>query len=157
MDWQRSCSKALCSTLILPHLHVDNFCCFCFGRVTAVDGQYQIGIYSLRPIAYGEEITFDYNSVTEVSFFSKTLNLFWIISYDLYHIFFGFVQSKEEYEASVCLCGNHVCRGSYLNLAGEGAFQKVYSNTSLISGLTSAPIPIAILSWKLHVNAKYTA
>lgn len=39
----------------------------CDNRVTAVDGQYQIGIYSVRPIAYGEEITFDYNSVTEVS------------------------------------------------------------------------------------------
>lgn len=38
----------------------------CDDRVTAVDGQYQIGIYSVRPIAYGEEITFDYNSVTEV-------------------------------------------------------------------------------------------
>lgn len=38
------------------------------SRVTAVDGQYQIGIYSVRPIAYGEEVTFDYNSVTEVSF-----------------------------------------------------------------------------------------
>lgn len=37
------------------------------SRVTAVDGQYQIGIYSVRPIAYGEEVTFDYNSVTEVS------------------------------------------------------------------------------------------
>ncbi|KAL8478350.1 hypothetical protein ACS0TY_030310 [Phlomoides rotata] len=70
----------------------------CEAKVTAVDGQYQIGIYSVRPIGYGEEITFDYNSVTE---------------------------SKEEYEASVCLCGNQVCRGSYLNLTGEGAFQKV--------------------------------
>ncbi|WZZ65557.1 hypothetical protein YC2023_076927 [Brassica napus] len=68
------------------------------SRVTAVDGHYQIGIYSVRPIEYGEEITFDYNSVTE---------------------------SKEEYEASVCLCGSQVCRGSYLNLTGEGAFQKV--------------------------------
>ncbi|KAJ4912312.1 Histone-lysine N-methyltransferase ATXR3 [Raphanus sativus] len=70
----------------------------CEAKVTAVDGHYQIGIYSVRPIEYGEEITFDYNSVTE---------------------------SKEEYEASVCLCGSHVCRGSYLNLTGEGAFQKV--------------------------------
>lgn len=35
-------------------------------RVTAVDGQYQIGIYTVREIQYGEEITFDYNSVTEV-------------------------------------------------------------------------------------------
>ncbi|XP_058072960.1 histone-lysine N-methyltransferase ATXR3 isoform X2 [Magnolia sinica] len=70
----------------------------CQAKVTAVDGQYQIGIYTVRPIHYGEEITFDYNSVTE---------------------------SKEEYEASVCLCGSQVCRGSYLNLTGEGAFQKV--------------------------------
>lgn len=70
----------------------------CEAKVTAVDGHYQIGIYAVRPIEYGEEITFDYNSVTE---------------------------SKEEYEASVCLCGSQVCRGSYLNLTGEGAFQKV--------------------------------
>ncbi|KAK8616127.1 hypothetical protein V6N13_017691 [Hibiscus sabdariffa] len=70
----------------------------CEAKVTAVGGQYQIGIYALRSIRYGEEITFDYNSVTE---------------------------SKEEYEASVCLCGSQVCRGSYLNLTGEGAFQKV--------------------------------
>ncbi|KAJ6824003.1 cellulose synthase-like protein D3 [Iris pallida] len=33
--------------------------------------------------------------------------------------------SKEEYEASVCLCGSQICRGSYLNLTGEGAFEKV--------------------------------
>ncbi|XP_061369493.1 histone-lysine N-methyltransferase ATXR3-like [Gastrolobium bilobum] len=70
----------------------------CEAKVTAVDGHYQIGIYSVRKIQHGEEITFDYNSVTE---------------------------SKEEYEASVCLCGSQVCRGSYLNLTGEGAFQKV--------------------------------
>ncbi|XP_021746148.1 histone-lysine N-methyltransferase ATXR3-like [Chenopodium quinoa] len=70
----------------------------CEAKVTAVSGQYQIGVYSVRPIGFEEEITFDYNSVTE---------------------------SKEEYEASVCLCGNQVCRGSYLNLTGEGAYQKV--------------------------------
>ncbi|PIA58437.1 hypothetical protein AQUCO_00500399v1 [Aquilegia coerulea] len=70
----------------------------CEAKVTAVDGQYQIGVYTVKPIGHGEEITFDYNSVTE---------------------------SKEEYEASVCLCGNHICRGSYLNLTGEGAYQKV--------------------------------
>ncbi|XP_020270405.1 histone-lysine N-methyltransferase ATXR3-like isoform X2 [Asparagus officinalis] len=70
----------------------------CEAKVTAVDGQYQIGIYTVRPIGYGEEVTFDYNSVTE---------------------------SKEEYEASVCLCGSQICRGSYLNLTGEDAFHKV--------------------------------
>jgi SET domain-containing protein len=43
--------------------------------VTAVDGKYQIGIYILRPIAEGEEITFDYNSVTEVSTIPSSLKL----------------------------------------------------------------------------------
>uniref|UniRef100_A0A2P2L1K1 SET domain-containing protein n=2 Tax=Rhizophora mucronata TaxID=61149 RepID=A0A2P2L1K1_RHIMU len=71
----------------------------CEAKVTAVDGHYQIGIYTLHDVQNGEEISFDYNSVTE---------------------------SKEEYEASVCLCGSHGCRGSYLNLTGEGAFQKVF-------------------------------
>ncbi|AQK40850.1 Histone-lysine N-methyltransferase ATXR3, partial [Zea mays] len=36
----------------------------CEAKVTAVNGKYQIGVYTLRPIAEGEEITFDYNSVT---------------------------------------------------------------------------------------------
>ncbi|KAL5731042.1 hypothetical protein ACHQM5_003804 [Ranunculus cassubicifolius] len=70
----------------------------CEAKVTAVDGQYQIGVYTVRPIGYAEEVTFDYNSVTE---------------------------SKEEYEQSVCLCGSQICRGSFLNLTGEGAYQKV--------------------------------
>lgn len=63
------------------------------------------------------------------------LFLFWVIIYVIvnrnYYNIAGNVcllimlQSKEEYEASVCLCGSQVCRGSYLNLTGEGAFQKV--------------------------------
>ena len=68
------------------------------AKVTAIEGQYQIGSYAVRQIQCGEEIIFDYNSVTE---------------------------SKKEYEVSVCLCGSQVCRMSYLNLTGEGAFQKV--------------------------------
>jgi SET domain len=61
----------LLSLLFLLFLHRLNIilykCCFYLcQRVTAVDGQYQIGIYATRPISYGEEITFDYNSVTEV-------------------------------------------------------------------------------------------
>ncbi|PPS10861.1 hypothetical protein GOBAR_AA09790 [Gossypium barbadense] len=91
--------------------------------VTAVDGQYQIGIYALRAIRYGEEITFDYNSVTE---------------------------SKEEYEASVCLCGSQVCRGSYLNLTGEGAFQKVR-----FINFERTKLPEQILQHNLEEKQKY--
>lgn len=49
------------------------------------------------------------------------------------------LQSKEEYEASVCLCGSQVCRGSYLNLTGEGAFQKVQA---LLSCFCSCSFPV---------------
>jgi SET domain-containing protein len=30
-----------------------------------VNGQFKISVYTIRPIAFGEELTFDYNSVTE--------------------------------------------------------------------------------------------
>lgn len=32
----------------------------------------------------------------------------------------------------MCLCGSQVCRGSYLNLTGEGAFDKVLTGNFLI-------------------------
>ena len=103
-------------------------------RVTAVSGQYQIGIYSLRPIEFGEEITFDYNSVTEVSFsfLFHFLPLLLTSNHCISRGDHDLFQSKEEYEASVCLCGSQVCRGSYLNLTGEGAFQKVYNAEPVI-------------------------
>eukprot|EP00897_Mesotaenium_endlicherianum_P003788 jgi/Mesen1/3437/ME000194S02584 len=68
------------------------------GRVVAVDGKYMIGVYTLREIKPGEELTFDYNSVTE---------------------------SQEEYKKAVCLCGHRLCKGSYLSLAGASAFHHV--------------------------------
>ncbi|XP_043725695.1 histone-lysine N-methyltransferase ATXR3-like isoform X3 [Telopea speciosissima] len=49
----------------------------CEAKVTAVDGRYQIGIYTVRPISYGEEITFDYNSVTEPSLQGKLFEFDW--------------------------------------------------------------------------------
>lgn len=103
-------------TVFLVHLDI---------RVTAVAGQYQIGIYSVRPIVYGEEVTFDYNSVTEVSVYIIKLKKYMFVQMMMRYLRLILIQSKEEYEASVCLCGSQVCRGSFLNLTGEGAFQKV--------------------------------
>ena len=34
--------------------------------MVAVDGSYMIGVYAIRDIKPNEELTFDYNSVTEV-------------------------------------------------------------------------------------------
>lgn len=48
----------------------------------------------------GEELTFDYSSVTE---------------------------SEKEFREAICLCGTHMCRGSYLYFTGSRAFMQVMS------------------------------
>lgn len=62
------------------------------GTMTAViNGTYCVAMRSLREIQVGEELTIDYNCVTD---------------------------SVDEYRAAVCLCGSHDCRGSFLYIAG---------------------------------------
>jgi hypothetical protein len=58
------------------------------GTVTMVaQGKYSIGMYALSDIKYLDELTFDYNSITE---------------------------SKEEHLNAVCLCASSLCRSFYL-------------------------------------------
>ena len=60
------------------------------GTVAMVaQGRYTIGMYALEDIEYGQELTFDYHSVTE---------------------------SAEEHFRAVCLCAASQCRGYYLSL-----------------------------------------
>jgi len=70
----------------------------CCTVVMAVDGKFVIAVYALRDIAYGEELTFDYSSVTE---------------------------DEKEFKAAICLCGSARCRGSFLFYAGQGAFEAI--------------------------------
>lgn len=49
-------------------------------------------MYSLKDIQYGEELCFNYCSLTE---------------------------SEKEYESAVCLCGTEYCTGRYLQLASD--------------------------------------
>ncbi|CAI7777061.1 unnamed protein product, partial [Closterium sp. NIES-54] len=72
----------------------------CEAKVVAVEGSYMIGVYAIRHILPGEELTFDYNSVTE---------------------------SVEEYKQAVCLCGHRYCKGSYLHLGGGQSYTHVIS------------------------------
>ena len=61
----------------------------CATVVVAHEGRYRICVYALRDIARGEELTFDYSSVTE---------------------------SEEEFKAAICLCGTSACRGAFLSI-----------------------------------------
>ena len=62
----------------------------CGGRLT-------IAVYTLRYVHPGEELTFDYASVTE---------------------------SEKEFRTAICLCGTRQCRGTFLMFAGSRAFQQ---------------------------------
>jgi SET domain-containing protein len=58
------------------------------GTVTMVaNNKYTIGMFAIKDISFGEELTFDYCSFTE---------------------------SEKEYKNSLCLCGNFHCKGNYL-------------------------------------------
>ena len=72
----------------------------CQAVVMAASGRLTIAVYTLRWIAPGEELTFDYSSTTE---------------------------SDAEYRAAVCLCGTSRCRGSFLYWTGSSGFQQVMS------------------------------
>lgn len=51
------------------------------------NGKYTIAMYALRDIEFGDELTFDYCSITE---------------------------SEKELRNSICLCGSEFCKGYYL-------------------------------------------
>ena len=65
-----------------------------------------LAMTTLRDIEQGEELTFDYNAVTE---------------------------SLEEYQAAVCLCGCSKCRGSFLHFATADCYQQVLNRNSPIA------------------------
>lgn len=70
----------------------------CQAVVMACGGRLTIALYTLRHVYEGEELTFDYSSVTE---------------------------SEKEFRDAICLCGTHMCRGSYLYFTGSRAFMQV--------------------------------
>ena len=74
----------------------------CATVVMIKNGKYVVTVYTLRDIAFGEELCFDYSSVTE---------------------------DENEFRAATCLCGSLKCRGSFLYYAGLGAFADVVAET----------------------------
>lgn len=70
----------------------------CTSVTTVVDGRYVIAVYATKDIRYGEELTFDYCSVTE---------------------------NRFEHQKAICLCGQSNCRVFYLDLANSTEFAMV--------------------------------
>ena len=60
--------------------------------------KYSIGMYAMRDIQYDEELTFDYNSITE---------------------------NQKEYQMAICLCSSYLCRGHYLILSNSMIFTEI--------------------------------
>jgi hypothetical protein len=69
----------------------------CQAVVMSCGGRLTIAVYTLRHVHAGEELTFDYASVTE---------------------------SEKEFRTAICLCGTRHCRGTFLMFAGSRAFQQ---------------------------------
>ena len=78
----------------------------CEVRVVSLHGKLQLSMTTLRDLEQGEELTFDYNAVTE---------------------------SLDEYRFAVCLCGQRRCRGSFLHYATADCYQQVLSRNSPIA------------------------
>lgn len=78
----------------------------CEVRVVSLNGKLSLSMTTLRDLEQGEELTFDYNAVTE---------------------------SLNEYRFAVCLCGQKKCRGSFLHYATADCYQQVLSRNSPIS------------------------
>ena len=74
----------------------------CETRAKVVNGVYTIQTVTTRPIAEGEELTFNYNCVTD---------------------------SKAEAEKATCLCGSRWCQGSYLQWKGARTFRQVLDSS----------------------------
>lgn len=78
----------------------------CEVRVAALNGTLCLAMTTLRELEMGEELTFDYNAVTE---------------------------SLNEYRSAVCLCGYSKCRGSFLHFATADCYQQVMNRNSPIA------------------------
>mmetsp|Transcript_10662 Transcript_10662/g.16290 ORF Transcript_10662/g.16290 Transcript_10662/m.16290 type:complete len:2385 (+) Transcript_10662:186-7340(+) len=78
----------------------------CEVRVAALNGKLCLVMTTLRDVELGEELTFDYNAVTE---------------------------SLEEFQSAICLCGYSRCRGSFLHFATADCYQSVLNRNSPIA------------------------
>mmetsp|Transcript_5214 Transcript_5214/g.10393 ORF Transcript_5214/g.10393 Transcript_5214/m.10393 type:complete len:1956 (+) Transcript_5214:214-6081(+) len=78
----------------------------CEVKAVSKDGKLSLAMTTVRPVKYGEELTFDYGAVTD---------------------------SIMEYQSAICLCGSLQCRGSFLHFSGAEQYQKILKKTHSIA------------------------
>eukprot|EP01083_Nonionella_stella_P141009 433677_1 len=83
----------------------------CISVSMGVAGKYNIAVYASQDIAYGEELCFNYNSVTE---------------------------SEREWHDAVCLCGSANCNGQFLIYAGTSLYTEVLKKAHHLLHRTAA-------------------
>eukprot|EP00878_Enallax_costatus_P028162 GHUV01030381.1.p1 GENE.GHUV01030381.1~~GHUV01030381.1.p1 ORF type:complete len:660 (+),score=307.55 GHUV01030381.1:240-1982(+) len=70
----------------------------CQAVVVSSGGRLTVALYTIRHVAAGEELTFDYSCVTE---------------------------SEDEFKQAYCMCSTRHCRGSFLYYTGSKAYMQV--------------------------------
>jgi [histone H3]-lysine4 N-trimethyltransferase ATXR3 len=78
--------------------HSCNPNCQTMIKVKQMHDKYSIGMFAIKDVGYGEELSFNYCSVTE---------------------------SEKEFESACCLCGTMDCSGRFLQLASDKKFLQI--------------------------------
>ena len=99
------------------------------------NNKYTIGMYAMKDINYDEELTFDYNSITE---------------------------NQKEYQMAICLCSSYFCRGHYLILSNSMIFTEIinkfhtflHRNAILLKASYMAEQPLK--NYEINLLKKYS-
>jgi len=99
------------------------------------NNKYTIGMYAMKDITYDEELTFDYNSITE---------------------------NQKEYQMAICLCSSYFCRGHYLILSNSMIFTEIinkfhtflHRNAILLKASYMAEQPLK--NYEINLLKKYS-
>lgn len=99
----------------------------CSAMLAVIDGKYVVGVRALREIVDGEEVTIDYNCVTD---------------------------SAEEFRAAICLCGTHSCRGSFLYMTGAQQYMQIVNRRHRIAHRVSMLYEASLGNPKINPSLK---
>lgn len=99
----------------------------CQAVVLSCGGKLTVALYTIRPVARGEELTFDYSCVTE---------------------------SEEEFKQALCMCSTRACRGSYLHYTGSNSYMQVRAGARACLHAVMCCVLLSLLVLESKCNAR---